>query len=131
MVTGMRLILEGCQKLAVGRRQSHHRSTVHGDLHPEGMPDATNLAPLSGCKRNFLHQPVVALRLPPANFLNRFTVNRKERHYHKPLTWFHPFHTRAQNLSLNQKIYPLRGLGLRASSLSHGSASAALWSLRS
>jgi len=37
-------------------------------LHPEGIPESTNLAPLSGCKRNFMNQPVVALRLPPATF---------------------------------------------------------------
>jgi hypothetical protein len=35
--------------------------------------------PLSGCKRNFMNQPVVALRLPTATFLNRFTVNHKKR----------------------------------------------------
>ena len=28
VVTGMRLILKGCQKLAGGRRQAHHRSTA-------------------------------------------------------------------------------------------------------
>jgi hypothetical protein len=103
-MTGMRLILKGCQTLAGGRRQAHHRSTEHGELHPEGMPEATNLAPLSGCKRNFMHQPVVALRLPPANFLNRFTVNRKKRHHYRPWTWLHPFHTRALNLTLNQNM---------------------------
>ena len=104
VVTRMRLILKGCQKLAGGRRQAHHRSTVHGDLHPEGMPEATNLAPLSGCKRNFMLQPVVALSLPPANFSNRFTVNHKKRHHHRPWMWFHPFRTRALNLTLNQNM---------------------------
>jgi hypothetical protein len=82
-VTEMRFILKGYKRLAGGRRQAHHRLSDLGALHPEGMPDATNLAPLSGCKRNFMHQPVVALRLPPANFLNRFTVNRNQRSDHK------------------------------------------------
>ena len=48
--------------------------------HPEGMPEATNLAPLSGCEPNFMHEPVVALCLPPANLLDRFAVNRKKQH---------------------------------------------------
>ncbi len=51
-----------------------------GDTHPERMPEATSLAPLSGCELNFTHQPVVALCLPPANFLNRFAVDHKKHH---------------------------------------------------
>ena len=72
------------------------------------MQEATNLAPLSGCKRNFMHQPVVALRLPPANFLNRFTVNRKKHRDHKRWAWFHSFPPRALDLSLTQ-FFPAIG----------------------
>ena len=30
-------------------------------IHPERMPEATNLSPLSGCEPGFMHEPVVAL----------------------------------------------------------------------
>jgi hypothetical protein len=73
----LRFFLKGFQKLAGGRRQAHHRSMTQEYTHPEGMPEATNLAPFSGCEPNSMHRPVVALCLPPATFLNRFAVSHK------------------------------------------------------
>jgi hypothetical protein len=40
------------------------------------MKEFTVLAPVSGCCHSFSCEPVVALRLPPANLCNRFAVNR-------------------------------------------------------
>ncbi len=98
----LRFILKGFQKLAGGRRQAHHRSMKHGDTHPEGMPEGTNLGPLSGSEPNFRHRPVVALCLPPATFLNRFAVNRKkQKDDHETLQSCFG-RTRALHLSMNR-----------------------------
>jgi hypothetical protein len=73
----LRFILKGCQRLAGGRRQAHHWSRNTNETHPKGMKELVILAPISGCNRRFRYEPVVALRLPPANFLNRSAVNRR------------------------------------------------------
>ena len=74
-----------------------------GHTHPEGMPEATNLAPLSGCDPNFMHGPVVALCLPPANFLNRFAVNHKKQQVDHKTLQSCSGRTRALLLSMNLK----------------------------
>jgi hypothetical protein len=72
-----------------------------GDTHPEGMPEAKNLAPLSGCEPVFMHGPLVALCLPPANFLNRFAVNQKKHRAHERHPKYGSRRTRAHDLSMN------------------------------
>jgi hypothetical protein len=74
-----------------------------GYTHPEGMPEATNLAPLSGCEPNFMHEPVVAPCLPPADFLNRFTVNHKKHHENQQTAKSDSERTRAHDSSMNSK----------------------------
>jgi len=82
--------------------------------HPEGMPETTNLAPLSGCEPDFMHEPVVALRLPPANLLNRFAVNQKKQHADRQTLQFALWHTRALYLSMNQNCHERRRPTARA-----------------
>ena len=74
------------------------------NTHPEGMPEATNLAPLSGCEPIFMHGPVVALCLPPANFLNRFAVNHKKHHENQQTANSDSERTRAHDLSMNRNF---------------------------
>ena len=72
-----------------------------GDTHPGGMPEETNLAPLSGCEPNSLHRPVVALCLPPANFLDRFAVNHKKHPEDQQTAKSVSERTRAHDSSMN------------------------------
>ena len=72
-----------------------------GHTHPEGMPEATNLSPLSGYKPNSMHEQVVALCLPPANFLNRFVVNHQKYHENQQTAETDSERARAHDLSMN------------------------------
>ncbi len=54
--------------------------------------------------------PVVALRLPPANFSNRFAVKHTNHNYVHNITNLAVDSTRAHDLSLNRFLSPLSGL---------------------
>ena len=49
-----------------------------------------------------MHEPVVALCLPPANFLDRFAVNHKKQRVDHATRQFVLWRTRALHLSMNQ-----------------------------
>ena len=71
-------------------------------IHPEGMPEATNLAPLSGCGPNSKHGPVVVPSLPPASFLNRVAVKHKNHRENQQTTKSDSERTRTHDSSVNR-----------------------------
>ena len=62
--------------------------------------------PYQGAEAVFSSYPVVALCLPPANFLNRFAVKHTIHNYILHITMLAIDITRALNLSMNRK--PMR-----------------------
>jgi len=76
-------------------------------MHPEGMPETRIWHPYQGANPIFCNVPVVALRLPPANFSNRFAVKHTNLNYVHNITNLPIDSTRALHLSLNPKMWPL------------------------
>ena len=72
-----------------------------GATHPEGMPETRIWHASQGAAAIFSTYPVVALCLPPANFLNRFAVKHTIHNYILHITMQAIDITRALNLSVN------------------------------
>jgi len=71
-------------------------------IHPEGMAETRIWHPDQGANPIFCNIPVVALRLPPANFSNRFAVKHTNHNYVHNITNLAVNSTRAHDLSMNR-----------------------------
>jgi len=71
-------------------------------IHPEGMAETRIRHPDQGANPIFCNIPVVALRLPPANFSNRFAVKHTNHNYVHNITNLAVNSTRAHDLSMNR-----------------------------
>ncbi len=79
--------------------------------HSEGMPETPIRHPDQGAEAVFPTYPVVAICLPPANFLNRFAVKHTIHNYILHITMLAIDITHALNLSMNRNLVAKRRFG--------------------